>query len=353
MLIDGIHVPVTEPFYRDGALYLRKLEHNIRRYSLSPVSGLVTLPPDGEASTLSDAEVLESLAAVSETAAREKILVAGIAQDSVRGAISRAHAAENAGFDAVLVAAPRNWKSLLGANDLSPISLFFRAVADATSLPVLLYSNAADGAFQMTNSFVGELSKHGNIVGIFEANLTEERRAAIAEATADSRREVEVTTVFAPVTRRMKKQSAAGAATFVSAAELGGGTALATVAPAATVKTRTKNVGFAIMAAGTPRHFVPLLESGVAGAMPTLASCAPQACYEVFAAFKDGDPVLALEKAVRLESADAVIAELGISAVKYGCDLNGYYGGVPRLPRLPLTRADRGRVESALGELKN
>lgn len=73
MLIDGIQVPLTTPFYRDGASYWRKLEHNAGRYSLTPAVGLVALPPGGEAGALSDAEVVETLKVVSETAARESV----------------------------------------------------------------------------------------------------------------------------------------------------------------------------------------------------------------------------------------------------------------------------------------
>ena len=94
-------------------------------------------------------------------------------------------------------------------------------------------------------------------------------------------------------------------------------------------------------------------EAGVSGAMPQLAACTPQGCYEVFAAFKDGDPSLAAEKAERLEKADELMRELGVAGLKYGCDLNGYFGGNPRLPRLPLRADQRARVEDALRELRN
>jgi len=60
MLIDGIHIPLTVPFYRDGNSYLRKLEHNAGRYSLTPAAGLVVLGPGSEASALSDEETNEA-----------------------------------------------------------------------------------------------------------------------------------------------------------------------------------------------------------------------------------------------------------------------------------------------------
>ena len=342
MLIDGIHVPLTTPFYRDGRSYLRKLEHNVGRYSLTPATGFVALPP-GESEDLSDAEVVETLAAVSGFAAPEKVLIAGISRGSLHGALWLADEAAKAGFDALLVAPP------VGALSDAEALLYFRAVADAAELPVMLYS---DGDLSVEQ--VAELAGHANVIGLYDAALTVERFAAISAATSGVRRDVSVTTVFGAVTRRMKAPAAAtGAATFVSAESLGGGTALAVAPPVAAVKTRTKAVGFQVMAAGASSGLVELLDAGVAGAMPRLAACAPQGVHEVYAAFKDGDRALSAEKAERLVAADALMEELGIAGIKFACDLNGYYGGMPRLPRMPLKVEDRERVEQVMGGLRN
>ena len=87
--------------------------------------------------------------------------------------------------------------------------------------------------------------------------------------------------------------------------------------------------------------------------MLALSACAPQGCYEAYAAFKDGDPALATEKGQRLVEADAAIRQMGIAGVKYGCDWNGYYGGAPRLPRLPLHAEGRANVERVLAGIRN
>jgi dihydrodipicolinate synthase/N-acetylneuraminate lyase len=345
LLIDGIHIPLTTPFNRDGSLYLRKLEYNVGRYSLTPAAGLVALT--GEGAFLSEEETLDSLRVIGATADPEKVLIASISRGSVRSALSLAELAAEADFDAILLSAPTNWQGLTP----SELLLFFQAVADASPLPVLLWSDASTPGLVMSADVLAALARHENVLGLYDAGLSVERYREIAQATGDARHEIAVTTIFAPVTRRMV--TAAGAGTVVTPAALAGGTTVL-VAPAGSgLKTRKKTVGFQIMAAGSVAGLVDLLEAGVAGAMPALAASAPQGCYEAYAAFKDGDPALASEKEQRLAEAERLISELGIAAIKYGCDLNGYYGGGVRLPRLPLDASQKANVERVLSGLRN
>ncbi len=347
MLIDGIHIPLTVPFTRDGEMYLRKLEYNVGRYSLGPAAGLVALTSECEGAALSDEEIGDALRVIGASAAPEKVLVAAIAKDSVRGVLAIARQAEAAGFDAVLVDAPPQWARL---NNEEDVLLFFRAVADASPLPVMLGSEMDALGFPISVEMIGVLARHPNVYGMYDDELSVERYQAIAKATHEVKREVAVTTVFAPVTGRMLRRGQAEGG-LVSAESLVGGAAVAAEAKA--LKTRTKTVGFQVMSSGSARGLVELLEAGVPGAMPALAACAPQGCYEAFAAFKDGDPALAAEKGERLLEADAAILGLGISAVKYGCDWNGFYGGPPRLPRLPLNAEGRAVVERVLAGIRN
>ena len=56
------------------------------------------------------------------------------------------------------------------------------------------------------------------------------------------------------------------------------------------------------------------LQAGAVGAMPGFSACAPQACYEVLAAWKDGDEGLAEEKQARVRAvAKRVEEELGVA----------------------------------------
>jgi dihydrodipicolinate synthase/N-acetylneuraminate lyase len=353
MLLDGLFLPLTTPFYADGASYWRKLEHNVARYSRTPAAGMIVLGPWSEAAGLSDEERRETLRIVSETAAAEKVLIACAAAESVRGALMLAEQAAEATFDAVLLPAPREWQRLLREGSLKQVEMFFRAVADRAELPVLLWSDAKTPAFVMPVELAAELAAHQNVIGIVDAGLTVERLDKITSATQNVRREATVTTVFAAVTRRMLDVPGGGAATFVSAEALSGGASVAVAPPKPAIRTRLKTVGFQIVSAGVASEMAPLLEAGVAGVMPELAACAPQGCHEVWAAFKDGDPALARLKALRLREADEVVLGLGVAGVKYACDLNGYFGGAPRLPRVGLTAEERARLETALSEVRN
>jgi 4-hydroxy-2-oxoglutarate aldolase len=354
MLLEGMFIPVTTPFYADGECYWRKLEHNVDRYSRTPAAGLVVVGPRTEAAGLSDEERRESLRVASESAAKEKVLIAGVDAESVVGAVRIAEQAAEAKFDAVLLKAPVEWQRLVGENSFAQVELFFRAAADRSPLPVVLWSDAAAGGFEIPVEMLGTLAAHPNVIGLMDAGLTVERLRAVRAATADVKRDVTVTTVFTAVTGRMLEVSREGEATFVAADALSsGGTSVAVAPPKPALKTRTKTVGFQVVDAGTASVSVDLLEAAVQGVVPELAACAPQGCHEVWAAFKDGDPALARLKAERLREADAVVSEFGVAGVKYACDLNGYYGGAPRLPRVGLTAEEKARVEKAFREVRN
>ena len=84
------------------------------------------------------------------------------------------------------------------------------------------------------------------------------------------------------------------------------------------------------------------------------ASPAPQACYEVYTAWKEDDQSLAELKQHRIAApATRIAGQMGLPALKYAMELNGYYGGTARMPLLPLTAADRTEVEKLMADIRN
>src|ERR1700733_6457008 len=106
MLLEGLFLPVTTPFYLDGRLNLRKLEHNIDRYSKTPAAGFAVLSEHGDATMLSEEETREALRSAIEAAAAEKVMLAGVSRDSVVATVEFAGYAATLGYDAALVGVP-------------------------------------------------------------------------------------------------------------------------------------------------------------------------------------------------------------------------------------------------------
>ncbi len=336
MLLDGVHIPLTTPFYPDGRVYLRKLEHNVRRYSLTPVSGLAALAGTSETEMLSDAERRDVLRVIGSEAAKEKVLLAGIGLPGVRESLALADAAAEARFDAVLLNAPVEFRHILWANGHAALELFtyFQAIADRSPLPVILLSE--DTRVTLPVPLVEQLSSHPNVLGLVEQSDHISRVAQIRELTAQVRRSVSTTVTFTAATARMLRVPEAGevaGGSFVSAESLGGGVALATAVPKPALKTRTKEVGFQIIW-GHAADATEALRAGASGLLQPIAAAVPQAAFEVWAAWKDGDMSLMQEKQARLTRVEAGIAPHDIAAIKAGCELSGYFGGRPRLPLL-------------------
>src|SRR5207247_4379108 len=106
MLLHGILPPITTPFYPDGSVYFKKLEHNVAQYSKTPVSGIVVLGSTGEAVMLSDQEQRDVLKVAREAVAPHKVLIAGTGVESARETLRMTEYAAELGYDAALVRTP-------------------------------------------------------------------------------------------------------------------------------------------------------------------------------------------------------------------------------------------------------
>lgn len=353
MLIQGIYPALTTPFYPDGRLYLKKLEHNVDRYSKTPVSGMVVMGSTGETVHLGDDEQRDVLRVARESASDEKVLIAGVGQESAIRTLDLCDFAAKLGYDVALVRTPSYYRPQMKLKPESQLA-HYRFLADRSPLPVMLYSVPPFTAFDLPVEHVAELAQHPNILGIKESSGDVPKIAAMIEKTAGPKRTINVTEVFNAATGRMLAANAAPVGGVIAAESLSGGaTATATAPSKPKFKVRSKEVGFQI-AAGAGHMLLPSLEAGAAAGVLGFAACAPTACYEVWAAFKDGDKKLADLKQQRIsEASKRIVSQLGIPGIKHACDLNGYYGGPARLPLLPLTGDERKEIEGIMSDLRN
>jgi 4-hydroxy-2-oxoglutarate aldolase len=352
MLLEGVFAAIPTPFQPDGRPHWHHLERSVERYCRAPLAGLVVLGSTGEAVMLNDEETHEALRVARDAAADDRILIAGVGHESLIETLKRIEHAASLDYDVALVRTPHFYRPQMRPAELLN---YYRMVADASALPVLLYSIPAYTAYELPVDVIGELAGHANIGGIKDSGGKPERIAAIVAATvAAPRRKVAVTATFTAVTGRMlntQVEAAGLAATLMPPDALMGGIGYA-APPLPMLKTRTREIGFQVLC-GSAQTLLPSLNAGATGGVLAMASFAPQACAEVYMAWKDRDAKLAEEKQQRiLSAADLICGRLGIPGVKYACDLNGYYGGSPRLPLLPLTAAERDEVEHSLQNIR-
>jgi 4-hydroxy-2-oxoglutarate aldolase len=296
------------------------------------------------------------------------VLIAGTGAESALETLRLTEYAAELGYDVALIRTPFFYRSQMQPPNMLA---FYRTIADRSPLPVMIYSVPPFTNYDIPAALVIELSEHPNIMGIKESSGDVEKVRRMAEATRHIKRSATVTETFAAVTPRMLKATSSGngqggelvqvgALTGTENAHVGTDALVrpaerssATLSTTPTLKTRQKEVGFQILV-GAAQKMLPSLEAGAVGAILAFACPAPTACYEVYAAWKEGDKNLATLKQERiLQPAQRVASGLSVSGLKYAMDFNGYYGGPPRLPLLPLTADARNEVERLLADIRN
>ena len=357
MLLHGIFPPITTPFYPDGNLYFKKLEANVERYSRTPVAGIVVLGSTGEAILLSDQERRDVLKAARDAAAPHKVLIAGTGIESAIETLRLTEYAAELGYDVAMVRTPHYYKKQMQPENLLA---FYRTVADRSPLPIIVYNFPQATGYDIPAEVMIELAEHPNLIGIKESSGDIEKVRKMVEGTRHIKRSATVTETFEAVTPRMLAAAAAGepgnGGELVQVGALSGEKEVkpssAAVRVVGKMKTRQKEVGFQVLV-GAAHKLQPSLDAGAVGAILAFACPAPTACYEIYAAWKEGDAELARLKQERIAKAAQRVGDLGVPGFKYAMDFNGYYGGPARLPFLPLTADLKAEIESLLADIRN
>lgn len=355
MLLHGIFPPITTPLYPDGNVYFKKLEHNVERYSRTPVAGIVVLGSTGEAIMLSDQERRDVFKAAREAAAPNKVLVAGTGIESAIETLRLTEYAAELGYDVAMVRTPHYYKKQMASAN---ILAFYRMLADRSPLPLIIYNFPQATGYDIPAEVVIELAEHANVIGIKESSGDVEKVRRMAEGTRHIRRSATVTETFDAVTPRMLAAAAAPSdgGELVPVGVLSGEASKpssSAVTVVGKMKTRQKEVGFQVMV-GAAHKLLPSLDAGAVGAILAFACPAPTACYEIYAAWKEGDAELARLKQERIAKASQrVVGDLGVPGVKHAMDLNGYYGGPARLPFLPLTADLKAEIAQLMEDVRN
>lgn len=260
---------------------------NLHAWLSHPIAGIVVAGSTGEAPLLSREELL-ALVDAALPLTEERRLIVGTGAEATREAVALSRAAGERGADAVLVRSPSYYRPAM-----TPAALrdHFRAVADASPVPVILYHIPKFVPVHLDPELVGRLVEHPNIVGIKDSSGDLANLAALAAACGSN--------------------------------------------------------GSVLVGSGALLYAA--LEAGARGGILGVGLLATRSATRLYAAWRDGDARTAGALQERIGPLHkTVVAGLGVAGVKAALDALGLMGGVPRAPLQPLA-ADRARaVEAAL-----
>jgi 4-hydroxy-2-oxoglutarate aldolase len=291
----GIYPPVPTFFEIDEGFDRATLQRHIRRLATSGIAGYVLMGSNGEAVHLSTDEralVISTTKEVLSAMGKELPLIAGCGAQSTRQTVAYCQQAAEQGADFALILPPAYYP---GRMDERALSAHYRAVADASALPVLIYNMPASAAgINLKADFVCALAEHPNIVGVKDSS--------------------------GDVSKLMQIVSQVDASFKVFA--------------------------------GSADVLLPALVGGAVGAVAALANIFPHAVCRVQALFEQN----LLEEARVLQSSlipanTAVTSRYGVAGLKAALAYTAGYGGAPRLPLQALTEQEHDvllRIISAI-----
>jgi 1-pyrroline-4-hydroxy-2-carboxylate deaminase len=161
---EGVMPAVTTKFTNNDTLDLKMFETNINAQLDAGVHGIVLGGTLGEASTLNDEEKRELTKATVNIVKGKIPVLMNIAEQTTKGAIKAAQIAEEDGAKGLMMLPPMRYK----AGDRETIS-YFKAVANSTSLPIMVYNNPVDYKIEVTLDMFEELLKCDNIKAVKES----------------------------------------------------------------------------------------------------------------------------------------------------------------------------------------
>jgi 4-hydroxy-2-oxoglutarate aldolase len=290
--LEGIFPPIPTPFDADGDIDLPALADNLGWWSRFDLAGIVVLGSNGEAVLLDEAEKLRLVEAARAGTPEDRAVIAGTGLQSTRATIALTRAVADAGADFALVLPPSYYK---GQTTDAALERHFRAVADASPIPVVLYNVPACTGIDLSAELIVGLAGHGNIVGLKESSGDVVKLGRIRGEAGERIR----------------------------------------------------------LLAGSADFLLPALTVGAVGGVLALANVAPEACIGIHRRFAEGDVEGAGALQLRMIPPNvAVTRRWGVPGLKAAMEMLGLRGGPVRPPLLPLDEAQRGALRSILIEAR-
>ncbi|MBA4259060.1 MAG: dihydrodipicolinate synthase family protein [Chitinophaga sp.] len=160
----GVYPALLTPFNADESIDESMFIKNLEAQIEAGVHGIIIGGSLGEASTLLNEEKLLLLQIAKKVVPEHIPIILNIAESTTRAAVAFAQAAEHAGADGFMLLPPMRYKS----DDHETVQ-YFKTVATATSLPIMIYNNPVDYKIEVTLAMFEQLAEHDNIQSVKES----------------------------------------------------------------------------------------------------------------------------------------------------------------------------------------
>jgi 4-hydroxy-tetrahydrodipicolinate synthase len=160
----GVFPAVTTKFNADESLDLAGTVKHIQWQLECGADGIIVCGSLGEASTLTADEKITILKAAKEVAGDKPVLLT-VAEDSTRAAAALAQAAHTAGADGIMLLPAMRYVS-----DARETINHYQRVADASPLPIMIYNNPIAYGVNITPEMYAEMAKEPKYVAIKESS---------------------------------------------------------------------------------------------------------------------------------------------------------------------------------------
>lgn len=161
---EGVMPAITTQFTADDQLDLVAFRTNLNAQVNAGVTGIILGGTLGEASTLILEEKNTLVATTLKEVGDRAAVILNIAEQSTKAAIDAAQNAEAQGANGLMLLPPMRYK----ATDRETVA-YFKAIAEATSLPIMIYNNPVDYKIKVTLDMFEELKVHENINAVKES----------------------------------------------------------------------------------------------------------------------------------------------------------------------------------------
>ena len=161
---EGVYPALTTPFTAHDEIDYPVFEKNLNAQMAAGVHGVILGGTLGEASSLLNEEKYDLVRFTVEKTALRIPVIMNIAEQTTRGAVAAALEAERCGASGLMLLPPMRYNA-----DARETLAYFRAVADATPLPVMIYNNPVDYKILVTLDMFAEMASWPTIRAVKES----------------------------------------------------------------------------------------------------------------------------------------------------------------------------------------